>query len=148
MKLFKPLLIALALLGIFSSAIYAQNNVPDALDYERVIDGDTFVASGITIRLWGIDAPEKDHPVSYAATLFLETMLKEGTLSCQFMHTDRYKRSVMMCFVDNYDISSQLVRFGMAKDYKKYSNGYYNVEESIAEKNNSGLWKYKDSEPI
>jgi endonuclease YncB( thermonuclease family) len=59
------------------------------LKLERVIDGDTIVASGQKIRLWGFDTPEKGHPLYKVATLYLETILAEGGLSCKFIDTDR-----------------------------------------------------------
>jgi len=148
MNFLKSLFIILLMFGAFALVSHAQINEAETLQYERVIDGDTFVASGIKIRIWGIDAPEKDHPVSYAATLYLKTILEGGELTCEFVDTDRYQRSVMKCFVDNHDIASDLVRFGMATDFKRYSKGYYDFEETIAKKNSSGIWKLHNSTPI
>lgn len=112
----------------------------DGLQYERTIDGDTFVASGRKIRLWGIDAPEKKAPASLASTLYLETVLENGILTCKKIDVDRYRRDVMQCFVDGIDVASDLVRLGLAKDYKKYSGGFYSSEEGVAKKNKSGIW--------
>jgi endonuclease YncB( thermonuclease family) len=127
-----------------NSAVYAEKRAEyllDGLQYERTIDGDTFVASGRKIRLWGIDAPEKNDPASLASTLYLEVILKKGILTCKQIDVDRYRRDVMQCFVDGFDVASDLVRFGLAKDYKKYSGGFYSSEEAFAKKNKSGIWK-------
>jgi len=129
-----------------SNVLESSNSV--SIKLMRVIDGDTFIGSDRRIRLWGIDAPEKDHPSSYAATLYLTTLLEAGEIECEQIDIDRYERDVMKCFVDGDDIARSLVRFGMATDYKKYSKGYYGFEEGIARKNNSGLWKFKNGEAI
>jgi len=125
---------------------YSQPNIPKdetlkGFQIERVIDGDTIVASGETIRLWGIDAPEKDEPKSYAAKLYLETILNEGPLACEELYKDRYQRTVAKCFSDGKDIGSMIVLMGLATDYKKYSEGHYAFEEQEAKKYKRGMWK-------
>ena len=107
---------------------------------ERVIDGDTIVASGQKIRLWGIDTPEKDEPHFLAAKMLLESLLKDGELSCKFIEEDRYQRSVMHCLIDGLDIGSMMVRVGMAKDYSRYSGDYYQYEENLAKSEKLGIW--------
>jgi endonuclease YncB( thermonuclease family) len=110
--------------------------------FERIIDGDTFVASGKTIRLWGIDAPERDHPVGYAALLYAEALLNIEPIQCQYMHIDRYDRTVMKCADATGDIGAQLVRMGMATDYLRYSKGYYASLQRKAKQEMRGIWKY------
>ena len=108
------------------------------LDY--VIDGDTIVADGIKIRLWGIDAPEKKDKYYLPSKMLLESMLSEGKLTCLFVEKDRYKRHVMVCHIDGRDIGSKMVQVGMAKDYSKYSNNYYQYEEALAKAQKIGIW--------
>lgn len=107
---------------------------------ERVIDGDTFVASGKTIRLWGIDAPERGTPLYRVSTMYLKTILAEGGLSCKFIDTDRYRRSVMQCSVNAADIGAMMVQMGMAHDFTKYSKGYYTAEQKEAQRYRRGMW--------
>ena len=110
------------------------------LKLERVIDGDTFVASGQKIRLWGIDTPEKGHPLYKVTTMYLETILAEGGLACKFVEKDRYQRAVMHCRVHGADIGAMMVRMGMARDFTKYSGGFYQREEKEAKAQGRGLW--------
>lgn len=110
------------------------------LTLERVIDGDTFVASGRKIRIWGIDAPERGTPLFRVSTIYLETILKDPALACKFAEKDRYKRDVMQCFVDHRDIATMMVQMGMALDYIRYSDGYYQPEEIDAIENKRGIW--------
>lgn len=118
-----------------------------ALILERVIDGDTIIASGQKIRLWGIDAPEKNEPLFLASKMFLETMLKDQSLRCKFIEEDRYKRDVMHCLIGSSDIGSMMVYMGMARDFSKYSGDYYQYEEDLAKKEKRGIWKKEQSEP-
>lgn len=108
--------------------------------FERVIDGDTFVASGERIRLWGIDAPEKNEPEAYAAKLYLEVLLENGQLACDFLYKDKYQRNVMKCSSNGHDIALDMVKMGMAKDYEKYSKGYYSAAQKEARDARIGIW--------
>jgi endonuclease YncB( thermonuclease family) len=115
---------------------------PLALPLSRVIDGDTFVAgNGLTVRLWGIDAPEKGEEYFLASKLYLSVLLEQAPFSCHFKHKDKYGRYVMVCFSLNEDIASLLVRQGLAKDYFKYSKGAYKNDESFAKQRANGVWK-------
>ena len=110
------------------------------LTLERVIDGDTFVASGRKIRIWGIDAPERGTPLFRVSTMYLETILQDPKLACKFVEKDRYKRDVMQCYVSGSDIAGMMVQMGMAKDYTRYSDGHYMFEEAEAKEHLRGLW--------
>ena len=118
----------------------------EKLSFERVIDGDTFVASGRKIRIWGIDAPEKKEAAFTASSWLLQSLISEGTLKCKLVDIDRYKREVMHCLIDDLDIGAMMVKVGMAKDYTKYSGGYYQQEQSEAKAKNRGIWKLPDTE--
>lgn len=110
---------------------------------ERVIDGDTIVADGIKIRLWGIDAPEKKSDFYLPSKLLLESILSEGILRCKFIEKDRYQSYIMHCLIDDLDVGSMMVQVGMAKDYSKYSGDFYQYEEDQARAKRLGMWKDK-----
>ena len=113
----------------------------EELELDRVIDGDTIVASKRKIRLWGIDAPEKDESLyeisSKALALFLET----GKLHCKQIDVDRYQRDVMHCYSGDNDVGSLMVKSGFARDFTKYSGGFYKKEEEFAQKSKLGVWE-------
>lgn len=117
------------------------NSLFEKLKFERVVDGDTFVASGRKIRLWGIDAPEKGTPAYTASSWLLQSLLSDGDLTCKMIELDKYKRQVMHCLIDGLDVGAMMVKVGMAKDYAKYSGGYYQQEQSEAKTKRRGLWK-------
>lgn len=113
----------------------------EKLSLERVIDGDTILADGRKIRIWGIDAPEKDEPGYLAASWLLDGILKDGDLTCKLIDLDKYRREVMHCLIDGLDIAGMMVKAGMAKDFSKYSGGYYKQEERSAKAAKRGIWK-------
>ncbi|HIF26262.1 MAG TPA: thermonuclease family protein [Micavibrio sp.] len=112
------------------------------MNVERVIDGDTFVGNGKKIRLWGINAPEKDEPGYLASQLLLQGLIQgSDDLTCKFINEDPYERDVMHCYLGTADLGSMMVQVGMAKDYRKYSGGYYQYEQTNAKEKQLGIWK-------
>lgn len=123
----------LAVLLLISIPAYAENKLVKThapVKFEQIVDGRTFIASGRTMRLWGIKAPNKDDAEYLAATLYLETILEDGELRCKFIEKDIDGASIMHCEVDGHDVASMMVQMGMAQDYLRQSNGYYKPEPS------------------
>lgn len=94
----------------------------------RVVDGDTFKLSGQSqsIRVWGLDAPERNKVGGSAATAALKALISGQTLSCVVVDIDRYQRLVGQCFLaDGRDITAAMILTGTATEYCRYSKGYY-----------------------
>lgn len=94
----------------------------------RVTDGDTFRISGIepAIRIWGLDAPERDERGGSAATKTLRSLIDGQRLNCVLIDIDRYRRFVGQCFLpDGRDIAQVMILSGVATEYCKYSRGFY-----------------------
>jgi micrococcal nuclease len=94
----------------------------------RVVDGDTFKLSGQSqsIRVWGLDAPERNKAGGSAATAALNALILGQTLSCVVVDIDRYQRLVGQCFLpDGRDITAAMIMTGTATEYCRYSKGYY-----------------------
>lgn len=100
-----------------------------------MIDGDTITVGRHKIRLCGIDAPERGEPGYQEATAFLEALVQDKTIACTPVgegtpcdgRSERKSRDrlVATCFVDGKDIAAEMVRAGHAKDWPKFSGGYY-----------------------
>lgn len=90
-----------------------------------ITDGDTLRCNGVRVRLWGIDAPERDTPAGPPATRALAQIIDGGTIVCEEKDTDRYGRTVALCRIEGRDIAAEMVRQGHAKDFPRYSGGYY-----------------------
>lgn len=94
----------------------------------RVTDGDTFRMSGVepAIRVWGLDAPERDEQGGSAATGTMRSLVGGQTLTCLLRDIDRYQRLVGQCFLpDGRDITAAMIASGTATEYCRYSGGYY-----------------------
>ena len=91
-----------------------------------VIDGDTIDIGGTRIRLAGIDAPEMDHPYGKNAKWTLVNLCKGQEIRAVFDGDLSHDRTVATCYLpDGRDLSSEMVRAGMAIDWRKFSGGKY-----------------------
>jgi micrococcal nuclease len=93
-----------------------------------VIDGDTFILAGETIRLAGIDAPEMGNPgcederrLAEAAKNRLHRLLNTGAI--QLVATgdrdrDRYGRLLRDAHVDGRSVSEALMAEGLARPWR------------------------------
>lgn len=114
----------------------------------RVIDADTFEVGGETIRLFGIDAPEKEQRCGGSgapawacglwATGEVRARYQGGWARCEEIDTDRYGRIVARCWSGGQDIGRALVQDGLAFAYRKYSWDY-DLDEKQAAVNGRGL---------
>ncbi|WGI22186.1 thermonuclease family protein [Amylibacter sp. IMCC11727] len=92
-----------------------------------VSDGDTFKMSEHrwAIRIWGIDAAERDTPKGKAARAFVTNLIKGKRLNCDLVVVDKYKRTVATCYLGGKDIAPMILDAGHAEEYCSFSNGYY-----------------------
>jgi micrococcal nuclease len=96
-----------------------------------VIDGDTIDMNGTRIRLAGTDAPEMDHPYGKNAKWTLINLCKGNEIKAVIELGSSYDRSVATCYLpDGRDLSAEMVKAGMAIDWKKFSGGKYRALET------------------
>jgi len=129
----------------------------------RVQDGDSFVArladgSSRTIRLSGIDAPERSQPHADDSQQNLRRLLENRDLQVQVAKTDAYGRSVAQVFVSSeggpVDVGLAQVSSGMAWFYRRYrqdlpaaAGDHYADAEKNARDSRRGLWRAEDPQP-
>jgi endonuclease YncB( thermonuclease family) len=101
-----------------------------------VTDGDTIKIKNTQVRLFGIDAPELNHPHGKNAKWALHKLCKGHTVRAEITEVDDYGRTVAQCFLpDGRDLSAEMVKLGLAIDWKKFSGGKYkHLETSDARK--------------
>lgn len=101
-----------------------------------VIDGDSIVIDKIQIRLFGIDAPEINHPFGVKSKWEMVRLCKGKLISAKVTAIDTHGRTVAKCYLpDGRDLSAELVKAGLAIDWPKYSGGIYgDLEVSGARK--------------
>ena len=91
-----------------------------------VIDGDTMVIEKTQIRLFGVDAPEMNHPYGKKAKWALVSLCKGETVRAEITDQDAHGRNVARCFLrDGRDLSAEMVKLGLAIDWPKFSGGTY-----------------------
>ena len=96
-----------------------------------VVDGDTLTIQKTQVRLFGIDAPELDHPYGRRAKTALGSLCKGQSIRAEVMANDVHGRTVAQCFLpDGRDLSAEMVRCGLALDWQKYSGGRYRLLET------------------
>ena len=91
-----------------------------------VTDGDTLKIKHTQVRLFGIDAPELNHPYGQKAKWALHKLCKGQTIRAEISEVDHYGRTVARCFLaDGRDLSAEMVKQGLAIDWRKFSGGVY-----------------------
>ncbi|MBO9449499.1 thermonuclease family protein [Tropicibacter sp. R16_0] len=91
-----------------------------------ITDGDTVTIRNTQIRLFGIDAPELNHPYGVKAKWALHKLCKGQEIRAEIVDVDDYERTVAKCYLpDGRDLSAEMVKQGMAIDWSKYSGRKY-----------------------
>jgi endonuclease YncB( thermonuclease family) len=118
-----------------------------------VIDGDTLVIRKWHIRLFGIDAFERDQTCgSYrcglAARRALHDLIQGQTITCEKQDIDTYGRMVAICKAPaGRDLGGEMVRRGLAVAYRSYSTRYL-ADETYAKSHRQGAWAYGFQSPL
>ena len=91
-----------------------------------VIDGDSIVINKTQVRLYGVDAPEMQHPHGRNAKWALVALCKGQTIRAEVTEVDHHGRTVAKCYLpDGRDLSAEMVKQGLAIDWAKFSGGVY-----------------------
>jgi micrococcal nuclease len=111
-----------------------------------IIDGDTYDIlkdnKSERIRVDGIDAPEKGMPFYKVSKKYLSNLIYSKYIRIEFEKKDRYGRWVGKGYIDDLDISEEMIKAGMAWHFKRYSDSEILSDLEIEARNNRiGLWK-------
>ncbi|WP_261384618.1 thermonuclease family protein [Vannielia litorea] len=116
---------------------FDETSAEPSLEHEEisgaayVVDGDTITINKTQIRLFGIDAPEMNHPFGKKAKWALVALCKGMKIRAVITDTDDHGRTVAKCFLpDGRDLSAEMVKIGMAIDWPKFSGGIYRPLET------------------
>jgi micrococcal nuclease len=91
-----------------------------------VVDGDTIIIEQTSIRLAGIDAPELDHPYGLVAKSAMIRLCRGQVIDAVIHDHTSHERLVATCYLpDGRDLSAELVKLGLAIDWRKFSDGKY-----------------------
>lgn len=126
----------------------------------RVTDGDTIKIQNqdtkLTIRLVGIDAPEKSkrkhepgQPHSRKSTKHLSGLVLNKSVTIKDYGKDRYGRTLGVVFMDGVNVNLEMVKAGLAEVYRgRNVKGldlapYWKAEEE-ARRAKRGMWVMGD----
>jgi micrococcal nuclease len=131
----------------------------------RVLDGDTFhcipntTINGvkfhkdgtISVRLRGVDAPEKRQPSGMDAQESLKELIGRKTVKLDIKDIDRYGRVSAYVFVGSLNVNLEQIKRGLAWAYteyldRPYASEFYDTEKQ-ARKQRLGLWKELNPTP-
>lgn len=128
----------------------------------KISDGDTIQvvdAAGVKVkvRIYGIDAPETSkgnnpgQPFGEDAKTALVDMIYHQQVRLEVQAIDRYKRLVSLVFLNDKNVSLEMVKMGYAWAYKKYlerpSASEYIEAENEARRSKIGIWKDNNPQP-
>ena len=111
----------------------------------RVTDGDSLVIDSngreVEVRLADIDAPEFDQPRGNEARVALHSLVAGRDVRLDLIGGDAYRRIVARVYVDETDVSAELVRRGLAWVRRAYEHAPELTEfEDRARRAARGLW--------
>jgi len=109
---------------------------------ERVIDGDTIIINNKSVRLLGINSPERGEYYYEEAKIFLEEKILSKKVGLEFGKEkyDKYERILAYIFIDRKNVNLELVKEGFANFYfpsgkDKYYLDFEKAWKSCVKKN-------------
>lgn len=113
----------------------------------KVIDGDTFLtSSGETVRLIGINAPEKDRPFYLESKNALSSLINDKSveLESDVKDFDDYGRLLRYVYIDDEFVNAEMIEMGFANTFTvppnlRYAELFLSLEKNAIE-SDSGLW--------
>lgn len=118
-------------------------------------DGDSLTVSGISVRLFGIDAPELGQICRRGGSQWkcgdearrrLQAMLDGQQVSCRRVDTDEYGRTLAVCTAGRWELNKAMVESGWATAFHRYSEAY-SADEVRAKSAGLGIWNSEFEAP-
>lgn len=114
----------------------------------RAADGDSLGLSGISVRLFGVDAPElaqtcerggASWPCGSEAAAKLAGLVAGTSVQCEQKDIDDYGRIVATCRAGNIDLGGAMIDAGLAVALPHFTDRYVGAEARAREARR-GLW--------
>lgn len=119
----------------------------------KVYDGDTATVISedgrkLKIRLFGIDAPERDQDFGKKSGATLSRMINRKEVEIDVVAEDKYGRLVGIIYLGKRNINEEMVKKGLAWVYRRYCNRSecerFIALEDEARVKRKGLWDQSD----
>ena len=145
----------MALLSVVSTISYSQQSTPDLIQGKviGITDGDTLTIlmdrKQYKIRLAEIDTPERKQPYGSKAKDVLSALVFRKDVTAEVHDVDRYGRYVARIYVEELDVSREMIRQGAAWVYRQYLRDKSLLEvEAEAKVAKRGLWSLPEAQNI
>lgn len=119
-----------------------------------VLDGDSLIwnqnGHHLTLRLYGIDAPERGQALADQARSYLITLLRNQPVQVEFLYQDRYQRLISRIRLANgQDVGQEMVKAGLAWWYRQYApqDKMLAQLETMARLAHRGIWSQASPQP-
>lgn len=140
-----------AVKGLEATGARKEGNPRPGFDLEGrvtgILDGDSIIVldgagKEYSIRLFGIDAPERGQPHAATARRFLATRVARRSVGVVVQGRDRYGRWVGTVYLEDTNINLLMVQGGHAWWYRHYAPHDHLLEAAEAEARvrRAGLW--------
>lgn len=146
----------LALLAAITFLARQGGWLPDETGSFTAVDGDSLRKDGKDYRLHAIDAPElfqtcwredgREYPCGHAARDELRRLIRNATVTCQVLDTDRYGRSVAECAAGDVNLNEAMVRAGWAIAYTRHGQDHAAAQDE-ARAARRGIWQGRFQTP-
>jgi micrococcal nuclease len=109
----------------------------ETVSVERVVDGDTVIVEGESVRLLGINSPERGERYYSEAKKYLENLVLNQTVRLEYGKDklDKYQRILAYLYVGRKNINLELVEEGFANYYFPSGKDKYYDDFVLAWKN-------------
>lgn len=112
----------------FNGLIVENLGEEETVLVERVIDGDTVVVEGKSIRMLGINTPEKGEKYYAEAKNYTASLVMNKTINIERRGTDLYNRTLAYLFYNEEILNSKLIEKGYANAYfPEGKDNYYSM---------------------
>ncbi|PSQ95699.1 MAG: nuclease [Bacteroidetes bacterium SW_9_63_38] len=139
--------------ALFSLPSRAQSGDSFSGVVARVVDGDTYevrssTGNTVTVRLFGMDAPESDQPYGDKATKAARRYLSDERVRVLVREEGAYGRTIARLHIQGRSLAELLVRDGLAWHSDRYAPDETELRrlERQARNADRGLWA--ESDPI
>jgi endonuclease YncB( thermonuclease family) len=131
-----------------SAALAASASAQTLVGQATAIDGDSLSVGGLSVRLFGIDAPETRQKCTRDGTQWacgeeaarqLGSLIEGRQVRCRGNGTDAYGRTVAVCEASGLELNKTMVTQGWALAFRSYSADYI-ADESRAKAARLGIW--------
>jgi endonuclease YncB( thermonuclease family) len=133
--------------GMTGGTTKETSSIGEMKTVTKVIDGDTLIAGGESVRLLGMDADEKGYPCYYAAKQGLEELVlgKEVYLEQGKDNKDIYGRYLRYVLFNGENIDLRLVQEGLVvartNEGEKYQQDFIDAENYARENRVGCKWE-------